>query len=40
MKAVVIKEPYVLALEERPFPQLKADTDVIIKVSTAGICGE
>ncbi|WOO84330.1 putative zinc-binding alcohol dehydrogenase [Vanrija pseudolonga] len=39
MKAVIIKEPYVLALEERPFPQLKADTDVIIKVSTAGICG-
>jgi hypothetical protein len=40
MKAVVLKRAGVVAAEEVPIPRLQADTDVLIKVHVAGLCGE
>lgn len=39
MKALVIKGPYKVALEQRPIPTCKEPTDVVVKVRTAGLCG-
>lgn len=39
MKALVIKAPYQVAVEDRPIPTIKEETDVIVKVRTAGLCG-
>jgi alcohol dehydrogenase len=39
MKAVVLKEKGQLALEDVPEPQLKENSDVIVRVTTAAICG-
>jgi threonine dehydrogenase-like Zn-dependent dehydrogenase len=39
MKAVVLKRAGVVAAEEVPIPRLQADTDVLIKVHVAGLCG-
>jgi threonine dehydrogenase-like Zn-dependent dehydrogenase len=39
MKAVVIKAPYEVKVEERPIPKCKEATDIIVKVRTSGLCG-
>ena len=39
MKAVVLKAIGQLALEDVPEPQLQKNTDVIVRVTTAAICG-
>lgn len=39
MQALVLKAPGHVAVEHRPRPKLQADTDVIIRVSLAGLCG-
>jgi alcohol dehydrogenase len=39
MKAVVLKEKGQLALEDVPEPQLQENGDVIVRVTTAAICG-
>lgn len=39
MKAVILKAPYNVKVEVRPTPELQQDTDVIIKVTMAGLCG-
>ena len=39
MKGVVLKPGNQLALEEVPEPQLESPTDLIVKVTTASICG-
>ena len=38
MKAVVYKGPGQVALEDRPIPVLREDTDVIVRVTCATIC--
>ena len=39
MKAVIFKEPYVVAIEDRPIPKIKNPTDVIVKVTFTALCG-
>lgn len=39
MKALVIKGPYKVALEQRPIPKCKNPTDVVVKVRSSGLCG-
>ena len=39
MKAIVFKEPLKVELEERPKPELKDSTDVIVKVRDTALCG-
>lgn len=39
MKAVIYKEPFKVAIEERPLPTIKHPDDALIKVTTAAICG-
>jgi threonine dehydrogenase-like Zn-dependent dehydrogenase len=39
MKGVVLKENHQLALEEVPEPRIENDGDIIIRVTTATICG-
>lgn len=39
MRGVVIKAPYNVKVETLPVPKLQADTDVLIKVHVAGLCG-
>jgi len=39
MKGLVLKPDHQLALEEVPEPRIENDSDVIIKVTTATICG-
>lgn len=38
-KAVVIKEPYVVEIEQVPTPRVKGPNDVVLKVTAAGLCG-
>lgn len=38
MKAAVLKEPFVISIEEMPVPEILAD-EVLIKVMAVGICG-
>lgn len=40
MKAVVLKEPYKIKVEDVPTPKIERETDVIMKVHMAGLCGE
>lgn len=40
MKAVVLKKAGVVSTEDVPVPRLQNDTDVLIKVHVAGLCGE
>ena len=40
MRAVVLKAPYQVKVEQVPYPTLQEPGDVIIKVSQAGLCGE
>ncbi|WP_343553275.1 alcohol dehydrogenase catalytic domain-containing protein [Pantoea sp.] len=40
MKTLVYSRPYEMAIEERPYPQLKTGSDqVVIRIGAAGICG-
>ena len=39
MKAVVLKGPFEVAIEERPVPRVKSPTDAILKVLQSGLCG-
>jgi alcohol dehydrogenase len=39
MKGVVLKPNHQLALEEVPGPRIENDSDIIVKVTTATICG-
>ncbi|WP_069169228.1 glutathione-independent formaldehyde dehydrogenase [Streptomyces griseus] len=39
MKAVVYKEPFSVTVEDVEDPRIEAPTDVVIKVTTAAICG-
>ncbi|KAL8763642.1 MAG: hypothetical protein Q9184_000642 [Pyrenodesmia sp. 2 TL-2023] len=39
MRAVVFKEPHRVALENRPIPKIKDDTDIIVKVVYSALCG-
>ena len=39
MKAVVLKAPFDIKIEQRPTPKIEKCTDVIIKVHQAGLCG-
>jgi threonine dehydrogenase-like Zn-dependent dehydrogenase len=39
MKAVVYRGPFQVAVEEVPEPRLEADTDAILEVELAAICG-
>ena len=39
MRAVVFKEPHVVAVEDRPIPQIEEPTDVIVKVMYTALCG-
>jgi len=40
MKAVVLKGPFDVVIEERPVPRIKAPTDAVIKVLQSGLCGQ
>ena len=39
MKAVVFKGPKEVELEERPVPEIRDATDVIIKIRYTALCG-
>lgn len=39
MKAVIVKKPFELNIEDIPVPEIENDTDVVIKVTFGGICG-
>ncbi len=39
MKAVIYKEPKKIAVEDIPMPKIEEPTDIILKVTTAAICG-
>ena len=39
MKAVVFKGTLKIEIEDRPIPQIKDQTDVIIKVKYTALCG-
>ena len=39
MKAVVFKGPRKVVVEDRPIPQIKDDTDVIVRVDKTALCG-
>ncbi|RDW83163.1 hypothetical protein BP5796_04654 [Coleophoma crateriformis] len=39
MKAVVYDGPYKISLQDRPIPELQAETDIIVKVKFTALCG-
>ena len=39
MKAVYVSEPGKLEVIEKEIPQLKTSTQVLVKITAAGICG-
>lgn len=39
MKAVVFKGPGKVVIEDRPIPQIKDDTDIIVRVDKTALCG-
>lgn len=39
MRSVVFKGPYKVELEDRPLPQIKEPTDIIVKVRYTALCG-
>ena len=39
MKAVIFKAPHKVAVEDRPIPQIKEPTDIIVKVINSALCG-
>lgn len=40
MKAVAFVEPHKVEVVERPTPKIEAESDIILKTITAGLCGE
>jgi threonine dehydrogenase-like Zn-dependent dehydrogenase len=40
MRAVVIDGPFDVKVKQVPVPKCEKDTDVVIKVHLAGLCGE
>lgn len=40
MKAVILKQSYAVAVEDVPTPRIKEDSDVLVKVHLAGLCGK
>lgn len=39
MRAVVFKGPHKVKVEERPIPQIKEPTDIVVKVKYTALCG-
>jgi threonine dehydrogenase-like Zn-dependent dehydrogenase len=39
MKAVVFKGRHKVAIEDRPIPKIKDQTDIIVKVIYTALCG-
>ncbi|KAI9877149.1 MAG: hypothetical protein M1830_004678 [Pleopsidium flavum] len=39
MRAVIFKGPHKIALEDRPVPKIKDQTDIIVKVIYSALCG-
>jgi L-gulonate 5-dehydrogenase len=39
MKAVVVAEPEILNIEERPMPSAPTGTEAVVRIKAAGICG-
>src|SRR3954454_24553368 len=39
LRAVVYKDPFTVAVEERPDPTIQGPLDAIIRVTTTNICG-
>ncbi|KAI9877735.1 MAG: hypothetical protein M1830_002979 [Pleopsidium flavum] len=39
MRAVIFKGPHKIALEDRPIPKIKDQTDIIVKVIYSALCG-
>ncbi|KAI3336778.1 GroES-like protein [Xylariaceae sp. AK1471] len=39
MNAVVFDGPYKVSLQQRPVPKIQEDSDIIVKVHVAGLCG-
>lgn len=39
MKAVIFKGPHQIALEDRPVPKIKDQTDIVVKVIYSALCG-
>ncbi|GAB7351968.1 hypothetical protein MBLNU459_g2496t1 [Dothideomycetes sp. NU459] len=39
MKAVIFKGPHKVAIEDRPVPKIKDQTDIIVKVEYTALCG-
>ena len=39
MRAVVLKAPFDVKVETIPVPTIQDDTDVLVKVLQAGLCG-
>jgi threonine dehydrogenase-like Zn-dependent dehydrogenase len=39
MKAVIFDGPHKVSLQDRPIPQIKDDTDIIVKVTYTALCG-
>ncbi len=39
MKAVYVSEPGKLEVIEKEMPEIKKETEVLVKITAAGICG-
>lgn len=39
MKAVVFDGPHKVSLQDRPVPEVKAPTDIVVAVSYTALCG-
>lgn len=39
MQAVIFKGPREVAVEERPIPKIKKETDIVVKVIYTALCG-
>src|SRR5581483_2703737 len=39
MRAVVYKDPYTVAVEDRPDPTVQGPLDAIVRITTTNICG-
>lgn len=40
MKQVICTAPFQVEVKDVPIPELQEDGDVLIKVSTSGLCGK
>jgi threonine dehydrogenase-like Zn-dependent dehydrogenase len=39
MQAVVFKEPFKVAVEQRPIPTVQGPEDIVVKVKYTALCG-